>query len=57
LSFDLVRRAFLKEYGRRFDEYVEKGGTPYPIEPPPLQTAAERQTEFVKRFGDVRPGV
>jgi len=56
LSFDLVRRAFLKEYGRRFEQYVEKGGTPYPVEPPRLQTAAERQAAFVKRFGDIRPG-
>jgi len=26
LSFDLVHRVFLTEYGRRFDEYIEGGG-------------------------------
>jgi len=42
LSFDLVRRAFLKEYSRRFSEYVAAGGKPYSAQPPPLLTAAER---------------
>jgi len=37
LSFDLVRRTFLKEYTRRFEEYTKHGGTPYPVEPPPLR--------------------
>jgi len=55
LSFDLVRRAFCKEYGRRFEEYVANGGAPYPVEPPRLLDAAERRAEFVKRFGSVTP--
>ena len=37
LSFDLVRRAFLKEYERRYEEYVKQGGKPYPVEAPPLK--------------------
>jgi hypothetical protein len=36
LSFDLVRSAFLKEHGRRFEKYVADGGKPYPVEPPAL---------------------
>jgi hypothetical protein len=36
LSFDLVRRAFLKEYGRRYEEYIKQGGKPYAVEPPAL---------------------
>ncbi len=55
LSFDLVRRAFLKEYGRRFDEYTRNGGKPYPVEPPPLWNVAERRAEYVRRFGNMGP--
>ena len=55
LSFDLVRRAFCKEYSRRFVEYMQEGGKPYPVEPPQLWTAAERRAEFVKRHGE--PGI
>jgi len=36
LSFDLVRRAFRREFSRRFAEYTKKGGKPYPVEPPGL---------------------
>lgn len=46
LSFDLVRRAFLKEYGRRYAEYKRTGGQPYAVEPPRLLSAAERKAEF-----------
>jgi len=51
LSFDLVRRAFVKEYARRFAAYVAEGGKPYPVEPPGLLTTDQRRTAFVKRFG------
>jgi hypothetical protein len=51
LSFDLVRRAFSKEYSRRFAEYTKKGGKPHPVEPPPLMTAKQRRAGYVKRFG------
>jgi hypothetical protein len=37
LSFDLVRRAFLKEYAQRYEGYTKAGGKPYPVEPPPLR--------------------
>lgn len=37
LSFDLVHRAFLKEYSRRFEEYTGQGGRPYLVEPPQLR--------------------
>ena len=56
LSFDLVRRAFCTEYGRRFADYTRKGGKPYPVKPPQLWSAATRRAEFVKRHGDIRPG-
>ncbi len=52
LSFDLVRRAFLKEYGRRYTKYFEQGGKPYPVEPPLLLTAGQRDSDFVKQFGE-----
>jgi len=55
LSFDLVRRAFVKEYGRRYREYTEKGGRPYPVEPPPLLTAQQRRALFDKSFGRFEP--
>jgi len=55
LSFDLVRRAFVKEYGRRFEKYVAEGGNPYPVEPPTLLTARERERLFTKAFGAVAP--
>ncbi len=57
LSFDLVRGAFLKEYRRRFDEYMANGGKPYPVEPPPLMTAEQRGDDHVKRFPPVDPAV
>ena len=56
LSFDLVRRAFLKEYGRRFADYTGKGGKPYPVRPPQLWSAARRRAEFVKRYGNTDGG-
>lgn len=56
LSFDLVRRAFLKEYGRRFDEYTRRGGKPYLVAPPPLWDTAKRRVEYAKRFGSTDPG-
>ncbi|MCP4639344.1 MAG: hypothetical protein GY851_02870 [bacterium] len=37
LSFQLVRKAFSKEYKRRFEEFVAQGGKPYPVEPPSLK--------------------
>jgi hypothetical protein len=47
LSFDLVRRTFLKEFSRRFDAYLAAGGKPYTVEPPAmLKTAAERKAFF-----------
>lgn len=55
LSFDLVRRAFVKEYGRRFAAYTAEGGKPYPVEPPGLLTAAQRPSAFVKQFGKFDP--
>ena len=55
LSFDLVRRAFLKEYGRRFAEYVKKGGKPYPVEPPALMAAEQRRAAYTARFGEAIP--
>ena len=51
LSFDLVRRAFSKEYSRRFIEYTKKGGKPYPVEPPPLLTAKQRKQLFAAEYG------
>ncbi|MHC4402072.1 MAG: discoidin domain-containing protein [Planctomycetota bacterium] len=55
LSFDLVRRAFHKEYSRRFAEYREKGGEPYLVEPPPLLTAELRRAAFSQQFGQFDP--
>jgi len=55
LSFDLVRRAFGKEYARRFEKYVAEGGRPYPVEPPALLTADERKQQFTEAFGAVMP--
>jgi len=52
LSFDLVRRAVLKEYGRRFAEYREGGGEPYSVQPPPLLTAGERRSDFARQFAE-----
>ena len=49
LSFDLVRRAFLKEYSRRYTEYCRAGGKPYVVEAPALLSAAERKAEFERR--------
>ncbi|NQV33162.1 MAG: hypothetical protein HQ515_10735, partial [Phycisphaeraceae bacterium] len=49
LSFDLVRRAFLKEYARRFTEYRLAGGKPYVVKPPRLLNAVERKAEFNKQ--------
>jgi hypothetical protein len=46
LSFDLVRRAFLKEYARRYDVYRLTGGTPYPVEAPKLLDATQRIAEY-----------
>jgi hypothetical protein len=36
LSFELVKKAFLKEYQRRFEEYEAAGKKPLNIEPPSL---------------------
>jgi len=57
LSFDLVRRAFLREYSRRFGEYTKQGGRPYPVEPPPLMTAEQRRADYVKQFPPVDPAI
>lgn len=49
LSFDLVRKAFLKEYRRRYEEHIRKGGSPYPVEPPPLlKSVEERRMAYEK---------
>jgi len=53
LSFDLVRRAFVKEFSRRFADYTAKGGKPYPIQPPALMTSAQRSAGAAKP--SVRP--
>ncbi len=50
LSFELVRRAFLKEYTRRFNKYIADGGEPYPVDPPTLLTAEDRKQQFVAAF-------
>lgn len=55
LSFDLVRRAFLAEYSRRFAEYRKAGGKPHPVEPPPLLTAQQRREAFERQFGQIDP--
>jgi len=55
LSFDLVRRAFVKEYSRRFKTYVGEGGRPYPVAAPALLTGKERERLFTKAFGAVAP--
>jgi len=36
LSFDLVKRAFIKEYNRRLSEYLAAGKKPMEILPPPM---------------------
>jgi hypothetical protein len=40
LSFDLVKRAFITEYNRRFREYLAEGKVPMTILPPPMNRAA-----------------
>ncbi len=45
LSFDLVRKAFLKEYGRRYTEYQQAGGKPYEVNSPHLLSTVERKAE------------
>jgi hypothetical protein len=46
LSFDLVKKAFLKEYQRRFNEYEATGKQPLIIGPPPWNpTAAKNQND------------
>jgi hypothetical protein len=49
LSFDLVRRAFLKEYARRFAVYKANGGKPYPVTPPSLLTGPQRRAKFGRK--------
>ncbi len=44
LSFELVKKAFIKEYQRRFKEYEAAGKQPMLIEPPPL-IPTEREKE------------
>ena len=56
LSFDLVRRAFLKEYTRRYHAYCKTGGRPYALEPPKLLSAKERMAEFNKQQAKDNPG-
>jgi len=48
LSFDLVRRAFVKEYARRFAAQKAKGAKPYQVKPPALLTAAQRRAAFAR---------
>ncbi|MFH1265008.1 MAG: discoidin domain-containing protein, partial [Planctomycetota bacterium] len=55
LSFDLVRRAFQKEYSRRFAKYAAGGGKPYPVEPPALLCAASRRDAFLQQHGRFDP--
>jgi len=52
LSFDLVQRAFRKEYSRRFAAFKARGGKPYPVLPPPLMTPDQRRAAFVRKFGN-----
>jgi hypothetical protein len=53
LSFDLVKRAFLKEYSRRFHEYIKKGSKPYPVEPVRLLNETERRQAYTRTFNSV----
>jgi hypothetical protein len=47
MSFELVKKAFLKEFSRRFDEYTSKGGEPYKVlAPEMLKTKEEREKYF-----------
>ncbi len=55
LSFELVRKAFLQEYSRRFELYVEGGGKPYPVEPPALLTAEARRAAYDRQFAGRMP--
>ncbi len=48
LSFNLVRKAFSKEYARRYSEYRKTGGKPYRIDAPRLLSEEERSAEFNK---------
>ncbi|MHC4252514.1 MAG: discoidin domain-containing protein [Planctomycetota bacterium] len=48
LSFELVRKAFVAEYQRRYEEHIREGGAPYPVEPPPLLEAEERRATHEK---------
>ncbi len=52
LSFELVRDAFLKEFARRFEEYVANGGEPYEVAPPEMLRTPEQRAEF---FGTQPP--
>ncbi|MHC1766329.1 MAG: hypothetical protein AB9869_18860 [Verrucomicrobiia bacterium] len=54
LSFDLVRKAFLREYGRRYREYLSWGGKPHRVKPPALLTANERKTLYDAKFASVK---
>jgi hypothetical protein len=46
MSFDLVKRAFLKEFSRRVEEYAASGGEPYMVEPPSMLKSEEERKEF-----------
>jgi hypothetical protein len=46
MSFDLVKRAFLKEFSRRFDEYIAAGNEPYIVEPPEMLKTPEARKEY-----------
>lgn len=52
LSFELVRRAFLKEYARRFAADIAAGAEPYPVAPPAMLAAEEREKLYKTRFGE-----
>ena len=51
LSFDVVLKAYRHEYARRYAEYLGAGGTPEPVEAPPILTADQRRSAFMKQYG------
>jgi hypothetical protein len=52
MSFELVKKAFLKEFSRRFDAYISNGGEPYTVAPPEMLKTDEARKEF---FGKEPP--
>ena len=46
LSFELIRKAFSKEYSRRYSEYIANGGVSYSVEPPSLLKTDEDRKKY-----------